>query len=128
TSQSRNVFPTFVPLNLDVNFQKPPGPMGQFLNSPSILSFNPTNEPLIRPGTLNTYNLSGSAFATGLGTLLIQDPPSPGASLSSNGLAFTLPEKEWKTSYSEQWTLSAEHQFGTQFVASLGYVGTRGFY
>jgi hypothetical protein len=37
-----------------------------------------------------------------------------------------LPEKEWKTSYSQQWTLSADHQFGTQFVASIGYVGTRG--
>ncbi len=123
TSQSRNVFPTFAPLNLDLNFRPP---TGQILNSPTFFSFVPTGEPLIRPGTLNTYNLSGDAFATGLGTLFIQAPPLPGANLSSNGLAFTLPNADFKGSYAQHFVLSAERQFNQHLLVSLSYVGTRG--
>ena len=122
TSQSRNVFPTFAPLNLDPNFSPP---NGDFIKSPFFAVFTPTNQPLVRPGTLNSYNLSGDAFATGLGTLFNQAPPIPGASLSSNGLAFTLPEKELKTSYGQHFVFTVERQWH-DYVASVGYVGTRG--
>ena len=90
TSQSRNVFPTFAPVNLDLNFNLP---TGLILNSPSFFTFIPTGEPLVRPGSLNTYNLGEDAFATGLGSLFVQAPPFPGGSLSSNGLAFHLAGK-----------------------------------
>ncbi len=129
TSQSRNVFPTFVPVNLDVNFlQHPAGSSnrGLFLNSPSFFTFTPTGAPLLRPGTLNTYNLSGDSFATGLGTLFIQAPPAAGADLSSNGLAFTLPEKRLETSYAQHWTVSIEQALTPNTLASVAYVGTRG--
>src|SRR6185369_14694986 len=34
-------------------------------------------------------------------------------------------EKNWRSSYAEQWTVSADRQFGRQLGASLTYVGTR---
>jgi len=123
TSQSRNVFPTFAPLNLDPSFYVT---SGLVINNPRFFVFKPTQTPLIRPGSLNTYNLPADAFATGLGTLFVQAPPFPGGSLSSNGLAFTLPEKEVKTASAQQWTLVFEKQLGDYYVLSAGYVGTRG--
>jgi hypothetical protein len=123
TSQSRNVFPTFVPVNLDPNFRPPDG---VFLNSPTFFSFRPTDTPLIRPGTLNSYNLPPEAFATGLGTLFVQAPPLPGGDLSSNGLAFTLPEKGFQKAYSQHMTLTVERQLGNDHLVAVSYVGTLG--
>ncbi len=123
TSQSRNVFPTLAPLNLDLNFRPPTGAV---INSPGFFTFIPTQTPLIRPGTLNTYNLTGDAFATGLGTLFIQAPPLPGADLSSNGLAFTLPEKSLRPSNAQHFLLSIERQLGNDYLLSARYVRTRG--
>jgi hypothetical protein len=125
TSQSRNVFPTFVPVNLDPAFYSS---AGQVVNNPRFFTFVPTQSPLIRPGSLNSYNLSGDAFATGLGTLFIQAPPFPGGSLSSNGLAFTLPEKDFKNGRAAQWLLSFEKQLSDYYVLSAAYVGTRGLH
>ena len=125
TSQSRNVFPTFAPINLDLNFNLP---TGLILNSPSFFTFIPTGDPLILPGSLNTYNLSDDAFATGLGSLFVQAPPFPGGSLSSNGLAFTLPEKDFENSYAQHLVFSAERQLGNSYLVSVSYVGTRGLH
>ncbi len=125
TSQSRNVFPTFAPFNLDPNFQPPAGIV---VNSPTFFDFGPTQTAMIRPGTLNTFNLSGDAFATALGTLFVQAPPAPGINLSSNGLAFTLPEKNLKTSYAQHFVFSVERQLGDDFLVSVGYVGVRGLH
>jgi hypothetical protein len=127
TSQSRNVFPTFVPVNLDLNFLQPTDSLnrGLFLNSPSFFMFRPTGTPLLKPGTLNTYNLTGPAFATGIGTLFGQALASP-IDLNSNGLAFTLPEKRLRTSHADQWTLSVEKTLNADTLASITYVGTRG--
>jgi hypothetical protein len=123
TSQSRNVFPTFAPVNLDLNFNRPTGIV---INNPTFFRFQPTQTPLIRPGTLNVYNLTGNEFATGLGTLFNQQPLSPTATLSSNGLAFTLPEKNLRTGYAQHVVFSAEQQFGDNWMASGAYVGTHG--
>jgi len=123
TSQSRNVFPTFVPVNLDVNFQRP---TGIIVNSPTFFRFRPTQTLLIKPGSLNVYNLTGNEFATGLGTLLNQQPPNPTDNLSSNGLAFTLPERNLKTAYAQHYVVSAEHQVDHDWLLSAVYVGTHG--
>ncbi len=125
TSQSRNVFPTFAPLNLDPSFYVT---SGLVVNSPRFFVFTPTQTPLIRPGTLNTYNLPADAFATGLGTLFVQSPPFPGGSLSSNGLAFTLTQKEFKTASAQQWSLTFEKQLSDYYVFSAGCVGTHGLH
>ncbi len=123
TSQSRNVFPTFVPLNFDLNFRPPDG---KLLNNPAFFVFVPTGEPLVTPGTLNRYHLVSNAFATGLGTLFVQAPPFPGAPISSNGLAFTLPERDLKTGYAQHFALTLERRLGRDYLAAARYVGTRG--
>src|SRR4030095_90200 len=75
TSQSRNVFPTFVPVNLDLNFNASSSqPRGSYLNSTSFFLFLPSRDrgtPLIQPGTLNVFNLNDK-FATAIGSLLTQ--------------------------------------------------------
>jgi hypothetical protein len=127
TSRSRNVFPTFVPLNLDLNFSAGPDfrPNGKFLNSPVFFEFAPTGQPLITPGTLNRLHLRGEVLAAALGSLFIQAPPFPGASLSSNGLAFTLPEKDMRTAFAHHAVLGLEHQLGEHYLLAARYVGTR---
>ena len=75
-----------------------------------------------------SHNLTGDAFTTGLGTLFNQAPPFPGGSLSSNGLAFTLPEKNLKTGSAQHYVLSVEKQFGTDWVVAGAYVRTRGLH
>ena len=124
TSRSRSVFPTFVPLNLDLSFSSGFSPDGRYLSSPSFLEFRPTGDPLIRPGTLNVYNLTDGAFATGLGTLFSQSPPFPGAALSSNGLAFTLPEGHFQTATVQTVYAGLEGQFRRDHHWSVRYVGT----
>jgi hypothetical protein len=121
TSRSRNVFPTFVPLNIDLNFQPP---SGTFLNSPHFFEFEPTGERLITPGTLNRFNLAESGFATALGGLFVQAPPFPGASLSSNGLAFTLPERSLESTYAQHFILAVERQVTRDYLVAARYVGT----
>ncbi len=123
TSQSRNVFPTLAPVNLDPSFQPPTGVV---INSPAFFVFTPKQTALIRPGTLNTFNISKDAFATAMGTLFAQTPPSPGAGYSSNGLAFTLPERILKPAYAQQMAFSIERQFGANYLASLAFVRTAG--
>ena len=124
TSQSRNVFPTFVPVNLDLNFNRFSA-MGQYVNSPAFFTFEPTNTPLIRPGTLNVFNL-GDIFATAMGGLLTQGLATSDGSLSGNGLAFTLPAKDLRTGYAQHFVLALERQFGNDFLTSLSYVASRG--
>lgn len=127
TSQSRNVFPTFVPINLDVNILQAGSFLrGLFLNSPAFFSFDPTGQRLVSPGTLNSYNLTGDAFATGLGALLGQSLNLRGQ--PTNGLAFTLPEKDLDTGYAKSWTVSAERSITPNTLASVTYVGTRGLH
>lgn len=135
TSQSRNVFPTFVPLNLDLNFRQPDG---RFLNSLFFTAFSPciddgTQHPgceslsrLIRPGTLNSFGLSDEAFATGLGAVFAGSLEIPSfGTITSNSIAYTLPSTRLSTGYGQHWTLSFSHQFG-ETVGSISYVGTRG--
>ncbi len=119
TSQSRNVFPTFVPLNLDPNFAPT---AGLFLPHATFFTFLPTNEPLIVPGSLNVLNLRGDRLTTGIGALFNQSSTS----LHANGLAFTLPERNLQRSSAQYWLLSLQRQWGADWLTSLDYVGTQG--
>lgn len=123
-SQSRNVFPSFLPLNLSVPFYDadpdnnpntppPPRPFLQAVN-PSVLA---------APGTLNTYNQalfnqfgSPALFAATL-ALLTEGVGGP---------SFVLPAADLVTPYSQHWGLTVERQIAGDFVASAAYVGTRG--
>ena len=125
TSQSRNVFPTFVPINLDLNFRQP---TGVFLNSPTFFNFIPTQAPLVQAGTLNVFDAPAGGVATALGTLLQQAVPVPGASLSSNGLAFTLPERDYKSAYAQHFVFSVERQLRNDYLVSIAGVSTHGLH
>lgn len=128
-TQSRNVFPRELPINVDPSFL-------QFdfytLNNPSNLRIvrdaqgnftNPVN--LLRAGVCNqfgTCNQFGGApgdFVGVVGQLFAQNAPG-------GGLAFTLTEKNLRTPYAQQWHLTAEHEFFDHYFFSLAYAGTAG--
>ncbi len=128
TSQSRNVFPTFIPFNLSPNGLSSPL-FGRLVPSTVFLSLN--GVPLIRPGTLNAFDQPPDVFATAVGFLFNQSVLVPGSdnvlqSRSVNGLAFTLPEPRPETPYAEHFLLSLQKQWGRDFLTTLDYVGTRG--
>lgn len=128
-TQSRNVFPRELPINVDPSFL-------QFdfytLNNPANLRIvrdaqgNFTNPvDLLRAGSCNpfgTCNQFGGApgdFVGIIGQLFAQNAPG-------GGLAFTLTEKGLRTPYAQQWHLTAERELRGQYFFSLAYVGTSG--
>jgi hypothetical protein len=64
-----------------------------------------------------------------LGQLLLatgaRNPISNGGS-RGGGLAFILPDANFRTPYSQQWNVQLQQQFGQNFTASIGYVGSTG--
>ena len=118
-SQSRNVFPNEVPFNLDASFISP-DPIGAFFGFPipSKLFFAGVT-PLIKPNTPNQFGGTPGLFAPLIGALFLQNA-------LAGGLAFTLPEKNLKTPYAQQWHLTVEHQIFGDYLISAGYVGTKG--
>ena len=135
TSQSRNVFPTFIPVNLNpnfLNFDPATGAFnplaGRLLPSTTFLTFVPTGEPLVTPGTINSFNISEDAFATAVGALIGQGgiDLGEGAVVRLNGLAFTLPESRLQSPLAQHFVLSLQQQFQQNWLASVDYVGTRG--
>ena len=134
-SQSRNVFPTFVPVNLNPNFLNFDPLTGQFnplagrlVPSTTFLTFLPTGEPLITPGTINSFNISEDAFATAVGALIGQGSInlSEGGVVRINGLAFTLPEFRLESPSAQHFVLSLQQQFRQNWLVSVDYVSTRG--
>ncbi len=103
-SQSRNVFPSFVPVNFgaDVFF-------------PNLLSNNPALLGLVVPGTVNTIDASPADLPRVLGELLF---------LEGSDLAFTLPDRRLRTPYTHHYSVSAEAALFDRWLASAAYVGT----
>lgn len=122
-SQSRNVFPNEIPLNVDPAFL-------QFdifnLNHPSFLALDGGGGTtyLLRRGACNqfgTCNQLGGApedFVALIGQVFKQN--------SYGGLAFTLPEKNLRASYAQQWHLTIEREVFGDYFLSAAYVGARG--
>jgi hypothetical protein len=118
-SQSRNVFPSFLPINLagfDLNNDNP--------FSHPLRSFNPAL--LAVPGTLNTFDPTRN---------IAQGPRSAAVNLYLNtetrtnfatGPAFVLPAADLVTPYAQHWSLTLEQQIKDDLLLSVGYVGTRG--
>ena len=135
TSQSRNVFPTFVPVNLNpnfLNFDPVTGvfnPLaGRLVPSTTFLTFLPTGEPLVTPGTINSFNISEDAFATAVGALIGQGGVDlgEGGVVRLNGLAFTLPESRLESPSAQHFVVSLQRQFRQNWLVSVDYAGTRG--
>jgi hypothetical protein len=127
-SQSRNVFPHEIPINVDPSLLR----FDLFvLNNPAFLVIardaqgNFTNPvSLLQPGICNrsgACNQFGGAredFVAVIGELFIRNP--------FGGLAFTLPQKELRTPYAQQWHLTLERQLADDYFFSAAYVGTKG--
>jgi hypothetical protein len=144
-SQSRNVFPTFLPLNVDVNtfaYARDaffiPGGTGIFgLFNPRFVPFDVirqgqvTRFPLVRSDSLNSVGLPAGVLPQVLGLLF--NPTAAGALPtgqtllpSGGGLAFTLPDNDLRSPYALHYNLQFERELYTDFLVNLAYVGTRG--
>jgi carboxypeptidase family protein len=127
-SQSRNVFPNEIPIDVDPNFlgfdvinlnnpiflaltqdrfRNPAGPVHLFASS-SCNQF----------GTCNQLGGGREDFAALASQLFIQN--------RNGGLAFTLPEKHLRTPYAQQWHLTFEREVLDGYLFSAAYVGTKG--
>ncbi|HKP87558.1 MAG TPA: hypothetical protein VJZ26_15770, partial [Blastocatellia bacterium] len=132
-SQSRNVFPNEIPINVDPSFlafdalslnnpaflqitQLPPAP-----GEPPIFT-NPIF--LLRPGACNQFGVCNQLGGTPQDFFALM-----GQLFSQNlggGLAFTLTEKKLRTPYAQQWHLTVEREAFGDYVFSAAYVGTKG--
>lgn len=137
-SQSRNVFPTFIPYNIDVNtfayardafFQ--PGLTGIFaIFNPRFVPFDiiqngrVTRFPLITEGGLNTINIPRGAIPAVLGLLF--NPTAVDQLPSGGGLAFTLPDNNLRSPMAFHYNLQIEREIYGDMLFNLAYVGTRG--
>jgi hypothetical protein len=118
-TQSRNVFPNEIPINVDPAFLGTsifdlPNPATLFLDTGGGNRIF-----LVQPGTVNQFGGSQDDFVALIGTLFAQN-------LGVGGLAFTLPEKDLATPYVQQWHLTIERQAFGDYAFSAGYVGTKG--
>lgn len=127
-SQSRNVFPNEIPIEVDPNFL---GFDVVNLNNPIFLAFNRDkfDNPVVpvrlfassscnQFGTCNQLGGGRGDFAAFTSQLFIQN--------RNGGLAFTLPEKNLRTPYAQQWHLTFEREFRKSYLFSAAYVGTKG--
>jgi hypothetical protein len=122
-SQSRNVFPTFLTLNLSgFGFDLGPVPIERefsFIN-PAVASGLPTKTggagPLVAPGSVNKLNPEISLDAL-LKNLQSFFPAMPG---------LTLPDQRLDTPLAHHYGFTVEQQLGPQLVVSVAYVGTQG--
>jgi hypothetical protein len=130
TSQSRNVFPSFLTVNLagltscDRGISICP-PTNDFV------TFNPSRLAS-KPGGRETLNTYDTRYGNDLVAFLLflnrfTTPPTSGQSGTfPGGPGFVLPVADLRTSYSQQWGLTVEHEFKRDYLLSLAYVGTRG--
>ncbi|MCI0523839.1 MAG: carboxypeptidase-like regulatory domain-containing protein, partial [Acidobacteria bacterium] len=140
-SQSRNVFPTFLPFNVDVNtfayaqdfiFQKSPGSIGIIgIFNPRFFQLDIVNQGvltprrgLITPDNLNGLNAPAGVLPQLLGLLF--DPSVAGSPRSGGGIAFTLPDNDLRSPYTLQYNLQIERELYPDFLVNLAYVGARG--
>lgn len=124
-SQSRNVFPSFLTLNLG-GFSFPFDNDGD-PNTPQVVIFVPFNPAGVAgPGTLNAFDIG---FLRGIfGGENLSDIILGFSDLANfaSGASFVLPSADLVTPYAHHWGLTIERQFKNDFLLSVGYVGTRG--
>ena len=119
-SQSRNVFPTFLTVNTA-------GGLGNLLFPELPLSLLNPSDPdlgLVLPGTLNRLD-PANALADYVAVINLL-ASAGGVLPSASGVEVTLPARRLKTPSAHHYSVSLEHRFGTDLVASVAYVGTQG--
>jgi hypothetical protein len=134
-SQSRNVYPTYLTLDLAggfANLRFVPGnnQFGDSCNAPNRCPYELINPQiatlfgtrLVVPGTLNTRNPNVS-FAQIAGIVnLVGGGPVPALS----GFGVTLPARRMEMPRAQHFGLTLEQQLGRELVISAAYVGTKG--
>lgn len=144
-SQSRNVFPNFLPFNADAgsfaSFQQlffVPGETGTLaIYNPGFIPIDvvsPNNTfiryPLVQKGQLNAIQLPSGVLPQVLGLLFnpaVANPISNGTRLpSGGGLAYTLPDDNLRAPYTLQFNLQFERELFRDFLLNVAYIGTRG--
>ena len=119
-SQSRNVFPNSLTLNLAGGLPAQGG-VGFRISDPTLPLFPCTDAtgthllPLVQQGTLNTLN-----SAVPLSCLVGINNSFPG------GFGFTLPERKLKMPSAQHYSFGWEQELNRDTVVSLAYVGTKG--
>ncbi|MBA2706065.1 MAG: carboxypeptidase regulatory-like domain-containing protein [Blastocatellia bacterium] len=134
-SQSRNVYPTYLTLDLAGGFanlrfipgNNQFGDSCQLQNRCAYQFINPQNAtlfgvPLVAPGTLNTLNprLTFAQIASIVN--LVGGGPVPALS----GFGVTLPARQLEMPMAQHYSFSFEQQLRRNLVVSASYVGTRG--
>jgi hypothetical protein len=120
--QSRNAFSAFLPLNL-ANFALTSKIDSSYLfnlANPNVQQF--TFSP-ITPGTLNTFPGLKPNSVPSTNPITLLTSRLAGAIL---GLDLVLPQRALKTPYAMHYGLTLEHQFKSDYLVSIAYVGTRG--
>ncbi|MBI1760760.1 MAG: carboxypeptidase regulatory-like domain-containing protein [Acidobacteria bacterium] len=138
-SQSRNVFPTFIPVNIDANtfgyaqarFWTPLGGTYGLFNprfvNIGIQNANATVETsIIGAGQLNAIRVPNGVVQQLLGLLFDPAAANPDIRPSGGGLAFTLPDKNLRSPYTLQYNLQFERELSNNLLVNLAYVGTKG--
>ncbi len=138
-SQSRNVFPNSLPINVDANTFSyasdaffVPGTTGIIgIFNPRYIQLDLVNNGrltprvgLIRPDQLNVLQAPSGALPQLLGLLF--DPTVAGSLPSGGGIAFTLPDRNLRSPYALQYNLQVERELYKDFLVNLAYVGSRG--
>ncbi len=134
-SQSRNVYPTFLTIDLAggfANLRFVPG-NSRFGDSCQLANrcpydlINPQvatlfGTRLVLPGTLNTLNPAISFAQIASIVNLVGGGPVPALS----GFGVTLPARNLDMPMAHQYSATWDQQLGRNFVLSIGYVGTQG--
>jgi hypothetical protein len=119
-SQSRNVFPNEVPINVSPDFL---GTDILNLPNPAVLALRDGRGNIIRslitPGSVNQFGGQPEDFGPLIGQVVFQN-------FNTGGIAITLPVKDIATPYGQPWHLTYEQQLVTDYVFSAAYVGTKG--
>ncbi len=117
-SQSRNVFPNEIPFLSEATFF---GHDGLNANNPSFFGISNSQGEVLPFFVSGTNQLAGTPddFVALVGTLF-------DAATEAGGLTSTLPDKNLRTPYVQQWHLTLEREFLGDYLFSAAYVGTKG--
>ncbi len=115
-NQSRNVFPTFLTLNLGGVQNSFGFPFSLDILNPAFYDYTP-GVSLSRPGTLNIFNG---------GQINLADLLADFSSAFPNAINATLPARQLDMPMAHHYSFIFEQQLNKNLTASIGYVGTTG--
>jgi hypothetical protein len=116
-SQSRNVFPNEIPFLSESSFF---GHDGLNANNPSFFALGNSSGNSLPFFVAGTNQVAGSPkdFVALVGMLFR-------ATREAGGLSFTLPSKDLRTPYVQQWHLTLEREIFRDYFIAASYVGAR---